>query len=95
MLVHTIKDCSTHVRKKKQTKLDLCSAQLDVVFLVQSDRVIQHTLTLHCASNAAFWFSGRKKLSFCCIPIDQFRYIKIIQVYERYDGANKMQIEQH
>ena len=69
MLVHTIKDCSTHVRKKKQTKLDLCSAQLDVVFLIQSDWVIQHTLTLHCVSNTAFWFSGRKQLSFCCIPI--------------------------
>ena len=28
-------------------------------------------------------------------PMIQFLIIKIIQVYERYDGANKMQIEQH
>ena len=28
-------------------------------------------------------------------PTIQFLIIKIIQVYERYDGANKMQIEQH
>ena len=28
-------------------------------------------------------------------PMIQFLIIKIIQVYERYDGANEMQIEQH